>query len=109
MKCCLIFWELIYICHFFKIPECSCNPNGAVQTDGVANCNSDGQCVCMDGYMGEKCEKCVIGHYNMNNDDEMPLCSGINAIFLKFFSLSKYWLIFNIFNIKYVAAILEVL
>ena len=94
--------------YLLKIPECSCNSNGAVQTNGVANCNSDGQCVCMNGYMGEKCEKCVIGHYNMNDDDEMPLCSGITQYFWNF-CLSNYWLILNLFNIKYVAAMLEVL
>ena len=62
-----LFKILIQICVIFL--DCECGSTGSNST----NCDTDGKCTCILGYIGDKCEPCVSGYYQ----DISGICRGI--------------------------------
>ncbi|XP_055895968.1 laminin subunit gamma-1-like [Biomphalaria glabrata] len=45
---------------------CNCNPSGTVSQPGTSGCNQKtGQCLCLPKVVGQQCERCEIGYWNI--------------------------------------------
>ena len=68
-----------FLCKYLNnqriITECKCSENGAVDN----TCDDDGKCTCKEQVDGDKCDKCLQGHYNF------PMCKSTYFINQTFF------------------------
>ena len=76
-------WKLIFDFWFI---DCDCYINGSIDADGSicinskpCPCDTNGICTCQLGYMGDKCDKCQAGYFDLdeNNLDSTTSCSGM--------------------------------
>ena len=72
------------------IIECACFIDGSLKTDGSmctsfdpCPCDSNGACACGVGYIGNKCDECKSGYFDLdgNDSDSIANCTGEHLIF----------------------------
>ena len=65
--------------------DCGCFIDGSLKADGSictsidpCPCNSEGICTCETGYIGDKCNQCDLGYYDVdeNDSDSLATCTG---------------------------------
>ena len=70
---------------------CSCSSQGSTQSDstscnGLCPCNSNGECYCNSGYIGDKCDSCdsVNGYFTPDvNSNGETICEGTLELMLR--------------------------
>lgn len=56
-----------------KTAACNCDPMGSVSMQ----CHANGTCLCRQGFVGYKCDKCELNHYQnplTHQCEECPVC-----------------------------------
>ena len=72
-------WRQVWYFKIHHVPcisECKCSEDGAVDS----SCNDAGMCTCKSQISGDKCDKCLPGHYSF------PTCQSkyrINVVIFK--------------------------
>ena len=70
--------------------DCACYNNGSLKDDGSictstdpCPCDSNGACACGVGYIGNKCDECKSGYFDLdgNDSDSIANCTGEHKIF----------------------------
>ena len=69
-------WRQVWYFKIHHVPcisECKCSEDGAVDS----SCDDTGKCTCKNQATGDKCDKCLPGHYNF------PTCQSKYLVIFK--------------------------